>query len=209
MKYTISNLHYTVSDIDDDVIEFNYDVHITEPEEMFIDDYYLHYSYFIEHLKSKHPEFYKYIDGVRSGVDGWGPCERRMMEALEEEAAKQLFTYVEEYLLTDFDMQAVYDWHKKWSSGTIEQQIEKQQQAEKAYNDLSSYVPAARRSTNRYRNFCEDATKALRTITLDVFPEVADMDAEKLKEFKYLYVNEIISMTDTLEKFLSGKGKYS
>src|SRR3989442_15786080 len=100
MKYTISNLHYTVSDMDDDVINFNYDVHITEPEEMFIEDYYLHYSFFTEHLKNKHPEFYKYIDSVRDGIDGWGPCERRMMEALEEESVKQLFAYVEEYLLT-------------------------------------------------------------------------------------------------------------
>jgi hypothetical protein len=205
MKYTISNLHSKTSDLDDDVVEFVYDIYFTEPDEMFVSNYHLFYRELMYHLKEAHPDFHKYLEDVRRSVDGWGPCERRTMEALGEEGLVQLYKYAEEYLYNGFNMQAIFDQHKKWTSGTVQEQVQRQQEAEKVFNDLSQLVPAARESTNRYRQFCEDATKALRTITLDIFPEVADMDAEKLKEFKYIYVNEILSMTDTLEKFLLDK----
>jgi hypothetical protein len=205
MKYTISNLHSETSDLDDDVVEFYYDIHFTEPEEMFVNNYFLLYSQFMHHLEKAHPDFYKYINDVRRSVDGWGPCERRTMEALEEEGLSQLYKYVEEYLLSDYDMQGVFDQYKKWASGTVQEQAQRQQQAEKAFNDLSKLVPAARESTNRYRKFCEEMTKAARNVSIEVFPEIQDMDSEKLKEFKYLYVNSILNMSDEIEKFLAGK----
>ena len=62
-------------------------------------------------------------------------------------------------------------------------------------------------SQKRYFKFCETVEKQVRASAMEVYPELMDLPAEQLKEFKYLFVSEIQNMHSKVEKLLYQNNK--
>ena len=86
-----------------------------------------------------------------------------------------------------------------------EEQLKLQENAAEAFSKLSEESSAFRNSQKDYRDFCESVTRAVREISLRVYPQIADLEPEKLKEFQNLFVNEILEMHERIDKFLFAK----
>jgi hypothetical protein len=189
-------------DLDDDVIYFYYDIHFSEPEEVIVKNFFSHYGSLLDFIEQKHPEFYQYIDSVRRSVDGYGPCERRTMEAMGEDAVSRLYACLEEYLSGADWMEKIFLHEKNLQSMPSEEQLKLQENAAEAFNKLSEESSAFRDSQKQYRDFCESVTRSVREISLRVYPQIADLEPEKLKEFQNLFVREIQAMHERIDKFL-------
>jgi hypothetical protein len=202
LRYKILNMHHEPDDLDDDVIYFYYDIHFSEPEELIVKNFFSHYRNLLDFIEQKHPEFYQYIHSVHRSIDGYGPCERRTMEAMGEDAVSRLYVCLEEYLSGAEWMEKIFEQEKKLRSMRSEEQIKLQQNAAEVFSKLSNGSSALRNSQRNYRDFCESVTRAVREISLRVYPEIADLEPEKLKEFQDLFVTEIMRMHERIDKFL-------
>ncbi|MEP7171771.1 MAG: hypothetical protein ABI855_20525 [Bacteroidota bacterium] len=202
LRYKILNIRHEPHDLDDDVIYFYYDIHFSEPEELIVENYFLPYNCLLDFIKEKYPDFYQYINSVRKSIDGFGPCERRTMEAMGDDAVTRLYSCLEEYLLTAEWMEKVFLNEKELQNNPPEEQLKLQENAAKAFSKLSEGSSSLRDYQKRYRDFCESVTKAVREISLKVYPEIADLEPEQLKEFQYLFVREIQAMHERIDKLL-------
>ena len=205
MRYKINNIRHERHESDDDTIYFYFGVQFSEPEELYIKEYFLPYSTLLVFIRDKYPDFYQYIEQTRRSIDGFGPCEARTMEAIGEDAVQRIYVCLEEYLSGCGWLEELFYHYKKLQNKTPEEQIKYQQDAEKAYKELSEMDSGMRESQNRYRNFCETVTKEIRKTATDIFPEIAELEPEQLKEFKYLFVSDIQSMHEKIEKLLAEK----
>jgi len=205
MKYTIQNIRHQSHDMDDDVIYFYFDIQFSEPEELLIKNYFLPYSRLLVFIRDGHPELYQYIEGTRRSIDGYGPCEARTIEAMGEDALPQLYACLEEYLLGCDWMEKLFIQEKELQSQAPREQIKQKENAAEVFRKLSEGESEIRASQNRYRNFCETVTKEIRKTATDIYPEIAELEPEQLKEFKYLFVRDIQSMQEKIGKLLSKK----
>jgi len=209
MKFTISNFHHKKDGfLGEDTITFYFDLQFTEPEPLLVPNYFLHLHMVKDYLEKAHPEFYSYLESVRKNLDHWGPCEGRTLDALEDEALKQLYAYAEEYLYQCNWMEKEYARHLEQSKQPPQVQQQHQEKVIKLLNKLDEGQPAIINETKRYYDFCETVERKIRDTAMKSYPEIANFDGEALKEFKYLFVRDIQSMHERLEKFLrKHKGK--
>ena len=201
MKYTIQNISHHPSDFDDDSIDFQYAIHFTEQEEMLIAHYFYSFRRLLPYLEEKHPAFYKYYKDTRSSLDIWGPGEKRTIDAMGEEIMQNIYGYLEEYLLCCDWMEGLFYHQKKMRSEPLQQQ-KIQEEATVAFKDLSQGVPDMKRAQSRYVRFCETVEKKIRQTALEVYPEIADLESEQLKEMKHLFARDIQSMQEKISKLL-------
>ena len=201
MRYTIQNILHRSSDLDDHIIHFEFEVHFTEPEEMIV-NYFYGYSLLSGYINKNHPEFYAYLKKVQKSIDGWGPQEHRVMEEIGEEALQQLYAYLEEYLLQADWLPKLFEREKERLSQTEQQQIKTHRTAEKIVKELGALESPMKTAQKNYLKFCETVEKQIRQTAAEVFPELVDGDAEQLEEFRYLFVRDIQSMHERIEKML-------
>lgn len=95
MRYRIQNIRHSVDKLDDHRINFNYEVHFTEPENMVV-NYFYDLALLMPYLRDKHPGFYNYLQQVENTIDCWGPKEHLLMQEIGEVAIAQLYTCLEE-----------------------------------------------------------------------------------------------------------------
>ncbi|MGE0636056.1 MAG: hypothetical protein AB7G44_16115 [Bacteroidia bacterium] len=203
MKYTIRNISHGPHDMDDDVVFFEFEVHFTEPETIQI-NYFYDFGRLLRTLQTTQPDFYNYYKKTHSGLDKWGPAETQTLEAMGDEAIKQVYQFLEDYLLTCDWIPTLLEREKQFRNLTPDQLQKQQEAAVKVSEKLSALAsPEMKRATNRDRLFCEQASRKMRDVALEVYPEIANLEAEELKEFKHLFTREIMSMQERLEKLLS------
>lgn len=200
VKYTIYNITAMPHDIDDDIIHFEFDVDVTEPER-FTFSYFYPFNYLLKYIKETDFAFYKFITETRNSLDMWGPAETQTVQALGEEGIKQLYKALEECFDKNEYIAKDFAYFKRLSHPTPKQT----QEYKKKFEVLSEGVPAIKESTNKSRQFCNQVQKNLRDIAFNVYPEIADLPSEKLIEFKRLFVNEILQIKERLETFLYTK----
>ncbi|MEP7167884.1 MAG: hypothetical protein ABI855_00790, partial [Bacteroidota bacterium] len=114
----------------------------------------------------------------------------------------RLYSCLEEYLLTAEWMEKLFLNEKPLQNKPPEEQFKLQENAAKVFSKLSEGSSSFRDSQKRYRDFCESVTKAVREISLTVYPEIANLEPEQLKEFQYLFVSEIQAMHELIDKLL-------
>jgi hypothetical protein len=199
MKYTIHNICHRPHDLDDSHIYFQFDIQFTEPENLVM-SYHQDYNSLSFYIQSDHPDYYAYLQKVREGIDGWGPCEDKLFDTLGEEELKQVYDYLEEYLLQVEWMPRLFEQQKEIRSMTGTKRIELQEGAEKVVKELSKGATIMKSEQRRYLTFCETVEKQIRQTAAEVYPELVDGDMEQLKEFKYLFVRDIQAIHDKIEK---------
>jgi hypothetical protein len=203
MKYTIRNISHGPHDMDDDVVFFEFEVHFTQPEIMQV-NYFYDLGKLLRTLQHTQPDFYTYYKKTRSSLDKWGPAEVQTLEAMGPEAINQVYQFLEDYLLTCDWVPTLLEREKQILNMTPDQQKQQQETAAKVAEKLSALAsPEMKRATNRDRLFCEQASRKMRDVALEVYPEITNLEAEELKEFKHLFTREIMSMQEHLEKLLS------
>jgi len=205
MKYTLRNISYKPHDLDDDIAYFHFDIHFTEPEEMQIENYFYPFDMLLEWLKENKFPFYNYIETTRQSLDAWGPCEVRTMEALGDEAIGQLYDCLRLHLQSSDWIKHAFEHQKKQSAQPLKEQEKTQRRAQKMVNDFSLSEKEMKREQNQYYRFCETVEKQIRQTAIEVYPQIADLPAEKLKEFKHFFVSEIQQMHSNLYKFVHGE----
>ncbi len=201
MHYTIHNITHKSHALDEHYVNFYFDVQFTEPEKLEVKRTFYDYSSLSSYLREKHPDFAAYLASTRNSIEHWGPCEHLVLEAIGDEAVQQLYRYLEEYLLQADWMPKLFEQQKQWQNSPVQEQAKTQQAAEKVFKDLDSHRLPMQLSQKRYYRFCETVEKQIRQTAMDVYPQLADGNAEQMKEFRYLFVSHIQAMYTTLEKF--------
>lgn len=205
MKFTVKNVRYSPHDLDAQCAYFYFDIHITEPEEYFIKKYFLSYSRLLDYIRQKYPEFYAYLSSVRESIDRWGTREIETLDAVGDEAINTLYKYLVEYLQQSTWIEKLYENEKMLDALSLEEQHKMAEGAEKITRELGGMASAFKQADNKYFRFCETVERQIRATAAEVFPELVDGDAEQLMEFKHLFVRDIQSMYDRIEKM---KKKY-
>ncbi len=199
--YTIENYQYESHDLDDEVVFINFDIHYTSPEAMTLSSFYS-YSRFENYLHRVQPAFFEYLTKVRNSLDLWGPREKTLLDTIGEEAVAQLYLFLSHHLEEINFAQEEFEHRKKMRSKTPQEAKNNQEQLTGMLADLKDSASGMKEYQQRYRNFCEKAQRQMRNIALEVFPEITDLEPEKLKAFKHLFVDEIIKMHDSVRKLM-------
>jgi hypothetical protein len=203
MKYTIRNISHGPHDMDEDQVFFEFEVHFSEPEKIQV-NYFYDFGRLLRTLEHTQPDFYTYYKKTRSSLDKWGPAEVQTLEAMGPEAINQVYQFLEDYLLTCDWVPTLLEREKQIRNMTPDQQKQQQEAAAKVVEKLSALAsPDMKKAINRDRLFCEQASRKMRDIALDIYPEIANLEAEELKEFKHIFTYEIMSMSDHVQKLLS------
>jgi len=187
--------------MDDDIIYFYFEIHFTEPEQLNV-KFFEDLSTVVRWTYDTHRDFYDYYTKTHSSLDLWGPAEPQTLEAIGEEAVKQLYVYLDEYMQSRPWIDKVFEQEKNLSRMSTGEQVKHQQQAAQVFNKLSEGVGDMKRATHRDRKFCQTAQQKLRETAFEVYPEIANLEPEQLKEFKHFFTNEILSMSRRLEKMV-------
>ncbi len=203
MRYTIQNISHEVHDLDDDCIYFRFDIHFTEHEELTVIKYFESFSSLFYYIRDKHPDFHAYLQSVRGSIDGWGPCEPRILEAMGEEALQQLYNYLEEFMLCTDWVPELYELEKRRRSESVQEQIKTKKGADKVVASLGMNAGLMKYEQKRYYRFCETVEKQIRQTAAEVYPELVDGDAEQLKEFKHMFVRDIQSMHSRIQTMIA------
>ena len=205
MRYTVQNISHRQHPLDDHRIDFEYEIHFTEPETLVV-SYFYSYSSLSRFVRDQHAEFYQYIRQVEKSIDCWGPKEHLLVQQIGEEALAQLYQCLEEYLLLADWIPKLYEQEKAIRGMSVQQQINTQQAAEKIVESLEDKQDDLQTAQQKYYKFCETVEKQIRQTAAEVYPELVDGDAVQLEEFRYLFVSDIQSMHQRIEKMLA---KYS
>ncbi|MCX6350901.1 MAG: hypothetical protein NTX03_03455 [Bacteroidetes bacterium] len=202
MRYTIHNIRHKASSFDDDDYAlFEFDVHFAEPEELWIKNYFVDFDWVHAYIKTVNPEFYDYIYKIRRGLDRWGNRAYLVLQAMEEEAIEQMYKYTVDYMATVDFLEKSFEQRialrNQHPIDTIEQQMGMQEviRAEKKAGIEEVF------SNKRYYKFCETLEKQIRELAVEVYPDILDLPADKLVEFKRLFVRDIQALHERLGKF--------
>lgn len=195
MEYRIENFRWNNDGLfGEDMVTFDFDVITDEPE---------HYLYrtaigldiVLNHLPETDKRLADYISEVRGSIDGWGPKEGKLMNELPDSIDFKKMVY---------DLFERKGWflseYKRWKTIRALPASE-HKKIEMIASDLGKGQKALHTDTKNYYDFCESAEKALRGIAVRIYPEILDMNKEKVKEFKYLFTREIMDMQKKLLKF--------
>lgn len=195
-KCKVYNIKATPHDVDDDIINFEFDVDVSEPEK-FSFSYFYPFDKLMGYIEKSNPRFYKYIESTRDNLDLWGPAETQTVNALGEEEISQLHTAlmecVEKFIYKDL---AFY----KRLTRTDHQQRDRYKQKLEKFSEMEKEI---KQSANKSRRFCQQVERAIRDTAVNIYPEIAELPAEKLLKFKHLFVNEILQMDNKIEKLLT------
>ena len=202
MRYTDQNISHRQDSLSERLIDFYFQIHFAEPEALVV-NYFYSYSELSRFVRDQYPEFYQYIQQVEKSIDCWGPKEHLLVQEMGEEAVQQLYKCLEEYLLQADWIPKLYEQEKEIRSLSVQQQVNTQQAASKIVQHLDAQKLGLNTSENKYYKFCETVEKQIRQTAAEVYPELVDGDAGQLEEFKYLFVSDIQSMHQRIEKMLA------
>ena len=201
MKYTIHNVQYEADSFDKDYVHIRFDVHFTEPE-ILKASHSVNLQYVLHYIRAHDQPLYQYFEDTRNSLDRWGPAETETLETLGGDAIERIYYYAEQYLLSCDWMPRLFEQRKQWQSYTPGKQMQHERKVTRLVSEMDKGKSEFQNSIYRNRKFCEKTSKSLRDIALEIYPEIADMKPEALKEFKHLFVSEIISMSSKLEKLM-------
>jgi hypothetical protein len=199
--YTIENYRYEAHDLDDEVVYIRFDIHFTAPETTVIDSSYP-FDKFLRYLEKTQPAFATYLKKVRQGLDKWGPMEKTLLDSVGEEAIAQVYGYLELYLKETNHAPAAFEHYKKRWADNQKNAAKNNEELVELLAEMDETAKGVKEYQQRYRRFCELAQRHMRDVALEMYPEIADLEPEKLKAFKNVFVHEIIKMHERIEQLL-------
>jgi hypothetical protein len=199
MQYSITDIRFEPSDLDDEVLAIEFRVCLTEPEEVQFSSF-VTLSDLLNYARQHHPAFYQYWQSTRRRTDRFGPAEAATLELAGDSAVIQLISFLKEYISIHPWMEHEYAHFKKIQA--LKSDPENSGALEAMASDLADSAEGVREEQQRYRQFCEQVTREVRKVATQLYPEIEEMDSEKLLEFQHLFVNEVISMERRLCEFL-------
>lgn len=202
LRYTIQNMRHETSSLDDDYVDFLFDIHFTHPQKTESNNCRYSFGQLLHYVQQQQPALHGYISSVHKSIERWGPHEPETIAALGEDAIEQLYDCLHQYLLQCDWMEKEYERQVFFKEQGALQQIKTQQQAEKVVGHLGHAFEGITASKKKYYRFCETVEKQIRATATEVYPEIADLTPEGLYEFRYLFVSEIQAMHERLQKLL-------
>jgi len=201
MQYTIQNIQHEPHDLDDEIIFFQFEVHYQSPTPL-ISHHSCHLENLLNYLKIKQPTFYAFWEHTRVSLELWGPAHQSTINAIGSEAIEQLYGYLVDYYKDNDYLESDYERVKANAERTVEQQITDMEKLEAKLKEIDEKHHGIKNEQNRYRQFCKQAEIKLREVSLEVYPEIAEMEPEQLRAFKHLFETEIMHIHTKLEKLL-------
>lgn len=204
MKYKIFNFNIEPHSLDEEVAVFTFDIEFTEPTNLMTTNNFLMFNRQVwSRIEAINPEFYQFYLSTRNSLDKWGSSEISTIEAMGPEAIPIWFQIIEQLVSEDDEyLQGIYNLKLMQNSLIDEQKLQLNQNAQIAVENLTESGNIARFSQKKRNEFCEKAEKQIRVLATELYPEILDLEADKLKEFKYLFAREIDNMQSNLERFL-------
>lgn len=201
-EFTIENYRYQSHDLDDEVVYFYFEIIYSLPEPLMRTDF-VPFRKLLNHLKTIDPDFFSYISEIRSSLDLFGVREKTTLETMGEEALSQLFEHLKAYIYETKFAETSFEHYKgllEWQETMTGEQELKQTEI---VNNLMESAIGLKEYQQKYRLFCETATRRMRDTAFEIYPEIADLEPEKLRAFKYVFIDEIMRMHTYLEKLLN------
>lgn len=205
LLYTIQNIRHETSSIDNDFVDFKFDIVFTEPQQITVKDYHFGFGDLLRHIKLQKPELHGYVTQVAKSIERWGPHEPDTINAIGEEATEQLYDCLREYLMQCDWIEKLLEREMEMKQQTPRQKTEMVKKAEEVTHHLKGAFEGINQSKQKYYRFCENVERHARAVATEVYPEIADMTAEQLDTFRYLFVSEIQAMQKKLEAFVRNK----
>ncbi len=180
----------------DDCITFNFDLVVEDLNEPVKFKAWLRMYDLLQFIRETQPELHQYISDTHGTIKGWGPKEGKLMDELDDAIDWEDWAY---RFYRAKDRAALELTHyKKMMSITPEEG--KKMLAAAA--DMAKHEKPMKQATNAYHLFCEAVDDVAQEKALEAYPEILEMDAKKLKEFRFMFVREIQGMYKRLERFL-------
>lgn len=202
LRYTIQNIRHKACSLDDDYLDFCFDVHFTHPQKIESKNCRYPFSGLLRYTQEQKPAINHYINSMHTSIERWGPHEPETVAALGEDAVEQLYACLHQYLLQCDWMEKEYERQVFFQKQSNLQQIRRQQQAGKIVHSLEQAFDGINTSKKRYYRFCETVEKQIRATAIEVYPEIADLTPEGLNEFRYLFVSVMQTIHERLQKLL-------
>jgi len=205
MEYKILNFRIEPHDLDEEMAVFIFDIEFIKPKSIIAYDVSLMLSFKLwGKIEKINPEFYKFYNSTRNSLDGFGPSEMSTIEAIGEEAIPTWQNIIEKVLLDDTDyLQRIYDHTINYKTIEPEKDLEVRKKAQELMKEWAEQELQDKEERKRSKAFCEKVLKQIRAVATEVYPEILNLEAKKLKEFKHLFKEEIEDMQSELESFLS------
>lgn len=200
MQYTLTDIRFEPSDLDDEVLSIEFKINLTEPEDVQFHQFVM-LSDLLKYIRQRDPSFYQYWESTRRRADRFGPAEAATLELAGDSAVTQLVSFLHEYVSTNQFMEQAYAYFKKLQA--MKSDPEQAAALEDIASDLADSAEGLREEQQLYRQFCEQVTREVRKVAMQLYPEIEEMDSEKLLEFQHLFVNEVIAMERKLCEFVN------
>ena len=132
-----------------------------------------------------------------------GDAEKSTIEAIGDEALNQLYFFFETHIRSLTYINKIFEKEKKRRNQPIEDLEKEINDAKEIFESLSDSGNGMNERMKLYRKFCQTVEKNIRNIAFEVYPEIADLEADKILEFETIFVRDIQSMHEKLENLLS------
>ena len=202
MKYILKNINYEPFDLDDEMVTFYFDIYSADTNQ-FLVKYFLSFDELLQFISIKHKDFFNYWEATRKSTGLWGQAETTTLATIGTEANKQIFAFLEEYMAQNEKIidNEVDKTQELISDVSFQKEIY-HKELELLFEDLKASAATINEANKKYRKFCQTLEKKAREIALEIYPEIADLNPDQLRQFEHLFVNEIISMQSKIEELI-------
>jgi len=207
MEYKVLNFGIEPFDLDEEIAVFIFDIEFIKPKPIVAYDVSLTLGIkLLRKIEKLNPEFYKFYTSTRNSLDSFGPSEISTIEAMGEEAIPAWQNVIEQILQDDTAyVQKIYDQTLNFKPIEPETDPEKRAIAQKFLKEWAEQELKDKEDRKRSKMFREMVLKQIRAVATEVYPEILDLEAKKLRAFKHLFKEEIEELQNELESFLREK----
>jgi len=201
MKYTLENFALDFTDeMGDGEVNARYEYHFTEPEELVV-PHNIRMMDVFRFIEGRDEALAKYINRLRSEIWGYGPRNTELVPMLLEDGL-DLVEWSKKYIESLNMAEGMFDWYKKFISGTPAERKTKSKQASKVYNDLSSYIPAMKKEGNENQQLYIAMQKAMVQKAVELYPVLLENNGEYVHALKYTGHMEMIGILKAVAKLV-------
>lgn len=198
-RYTIEN---NLESTGDDIVFIHAFVHLGDEKEI---DFpvFLPYYTLVEFIETVDPPAGKYLNRIRTGINGYGPKNSKIFEILQEENF-DLDKYIIQYI--ESKEQDYVEKHIEWVNRVQSCSDEERSNLDKSIQGIEKLITTDYIKANiNFDNFLDEFDQTVHELTLKFFPELFEKGDKYIFMYKHLLSKTTISYCSDIDKINAGK----
>ncbi|MFA6152344.1 MAG: hypothetical protein WC716_13550 [Chitinophagaceae bacterium] len=198
-RYTLEN---NLESTGDDIVFIHAFVHLGDEKEIYLPIILTYYT-LVEFIEMADPPVGKYLNRIRSGINGYGPKNSKIFKILQEEnfdLDKYIIQYVEN------KDQDYVEKHIEWVNRVQSLSEDENRHIDKSVQSIEEFITADYIKANiNCDNFLDEFDQTVHELTLKFFPELFEKGEKYIFMYKQLLTNTTISYCSDIDKINAGK----